>query len=248
MRLCLFFLAAGALLAQHSYTPSDVQDGGKLFRSNCVECHGVDGNLVAGVDLAHGKFRRASTDDELINIIRTGIPGTPMPPGNFTEFQAGTIVAYLRSLAATGSGSGIAGDPVQGKILFEGTGACLTCHRVGSTGSRVGPDLSSIGSQRRPAMLEKSILEPDAEILPQNRFYRVVTADGKTVMGRLLNRDTFTVQLLDSNERIRSFTIAGLREHGFVEKSPMPSYANKLSRQQVADVVAYLETLKGIAQ
>lgn len=248
MRLCLFFLAAGALLAQHSYTPSDVQDGGNLFRSNCVECHGVDGNLVAGVDLAHGKFRRASTDDELINIIRTGIPGTPMPPGNFTEFQAGTIVAYLRSLAATGSGSGIAGDPVQGKILFEGTGACLTCHRVGSTGSRVGPDLSSIGSQRRPAMLEKSILEPDAEILPQNRFYRVVTADGKTVMGRLLNRDTFTVQLLDSNERIRSFTIAGLREHGFVEKSPMPSYANKLSRQQVADVVAYLETLKGIAQ
>lgn len=248
MRLCLFFLAAGALLAQHSYTPSDVQDGGKLFRSNCVECHGVDGNLVAGVDLAHGKFRRASTDDELINIIRTGIPGTPMPPGNFTEFQAGTIVAYLRSLAATGSGSGIAGDPVQGKILFEGTGACLTCHRVGSTGSRVGPDLSSIGSQRRPAMLEKSILEPDAEILPQNRFYRVVTADGKTVTGRLLNRDTFTVQLLDSNERIRSFTIAGLREHGFVEKSPMPSYANKLSRQQVADVVAYLETLKGIAQ
>lgn len=248
MRLCLFFLAAGALLAQHSYTPSDVQDGGKLFRSNCVECHGVDGNLVAGVDLAHGKFRRASTDDELINIIRTGIPGTPMPPGNFTEFQAGTIVAYLRSLAATGSGSGIAGDPVQGKALFEGTGACLTCHRVGSTGSRVGPDLSSIGSQRRPAMLEKSILEPDAEILPQNRFYRVVTADGKTVTGRLLNRDTFTVQLLDSNERIRSFTIAGLREHGFVEKSPMPSYANKLSRQQVADVVAYLETLKGIAQ
>ncbi len=247
MRICLFFLAAGALLAQHSYTPSDVQDGGKLFRSNCVECHGVDGNLVSGIDLAHGKFRRASTDEELISVIRNGIPGTPMPPGNFTEFQAGTIVAYLRSLASVGSGSGIAGDPAQGKVLFEGTGKCLTCHRVGSTGSRLGPDLTAIGSQRRPAMLEKSILDPNAEILPQNRFYRVVTSDGKTVTGRLLNRDTFSVQLLDSNERIRSFMIANLREHGFVDKSPMPSYANKLTPQQVADVVAYLETLKGIA-
>ena len=96
-------------------------------------------------------------------------------------------------------------------------------------------------------MVEKSILEPDAEILPQNRFYRVVTKDGQTVTGRLLNRDTFTVQLLDSKERIRSFVLADLRDDGFVDKSPMPSYANKLTSQEVADVVAYLGTLKGIA-
>lgn len=247
MKIWLFFFGAGCLLAQHSYTPSDVQDGGKLFRSNCVECHGVDGNLVPGIDLAHGKFKRASTDDELINIIRTGIPGTPMPPGNYTEFQAGTIVAYLRSLANVGSGSGIAGDPTRGKTVFEGKGGCLSCHRVGSNGSRVGPDLSNIGTQRRPAMLEKSILDPDAEILPQNRFYRVVTKDGKTVTGRLLNRDTFSVQMLDSNEHIRSFVLADLRDDGFVDKSPMPSYSNKLTSQEVADVVAYLGTLKGIA-
>lgn len=246
MRFCLLFLAAGALLAQHSYTPSDVQDGGKLFRANCVGCHGVDGNLVSGIDLAHGKFRRAVTDDDLINIIRTGIAGTPMPPGNYTEFQAGTIVAYLRSLAGTGAGSGIAGDASQGRALFEGKGGCLACHRVASNGSRTGPDLSNIGTQRRPAMLEKSILDPDAEILEQNRYYRVVTKDGQTVTGRLLNRDTFSVQLLDTTEHIRSFMIANLREHGFVDKSPMPSYKDKLTPQEIADMVAYLGTLKGI--
>ncbi len=250
MRLFLktfFPIAAAAMaFAQHSYTSADVEDGGKLFRGNCVGCHGVDGDLVPGIDLGHGKFRRASTDDDLVNTIRTGIPGTPMPPGNYTEFQAATIVAYLRSMAATGRGSGIAGDAARGKILFDGKGGCLTCHRVGQTGSRVGPDLSGIGSQRRPANIEQSILKPDAEILPQNRFYRVVTGDGTAVTGRLLNRDTFSVQLIDTNERLRSFTISGLREHGFVEKSPMPSYADKLTPQEVADLVGYLESLKGI--
>jgi len=246
---CSLILIAGALYAQHSYTPADVEDGGRLFRGNCVGCHGADGNLVPGVDLAHGKFRRASTDDDLTKIIRAGIPGTPMPPGNYTEFQASTIVAYLRSLAATGQGSGgtgIAGDAARGKVLFTGKGACNSCHRVGTVGSRLGPDLTDIGTLRRSASLERSILDPDAEVLEANRFYRVVTRDGTTVTGRLLNRDTFSVQLLDSKEQIRSFMISNLREHGFVDKSPMPSYKDRLTPQEVADVVSYLGTLKGI--
>ena len=194
LRACLLILVAGGLFAQHSYTPADVEDGGRLFRGNCVGCHGADGNLVPGIDLAHGKFKRASTDEDLVNIIRTGIPGTPMPPGNYTEFQASTIVAYLRSLASTGTGSGIAGDPERGKALFTGKGGCTSCHRVGATGSRLGPDLTDIGALRKPASLETSIIDPNAEILDQNRFYRVVTKDGTTVEGPLLNHDTFSVR------------------------------------------------------
>ncbi len=87
------------LFAQHSYGPADIEDGGKLFRANCVSCHGPEGNLVDGVDLGHGKFRRASTEDEVIQIIEDGIPGTAMPPNKLTDFQAGTILAYLRSVA-----------------------------------------------------------------------------------------------------------------------------------------------------
>lgn len=243
---CALILFAGGLYAQHSYTPADVEDGGRLFRGNCVGCHGSDGDLVPGIDLGHGKFQRAASDDDLVKIIRTGIPGTPMPPGNYTDFQASTIVAYLRSLASTGRGSGIAGDPARGQVLFAGKGACTTCHRIGTTGSRVGPDLTDIGSLRKPGALEASILNPNAEILAQNRYYRVVTKDGDIVTGRLLNRDTFSVQLLDSKEQIRSFEISNLREHGFLDKSPMPSYKDKLSPQEVADLVSYLGTLKGI--
>ena len=83
-------------------------------------------------------------------------------------------------------------------------------------------------------------------MLPTNRFYRVVTRDGATVTGRLLNHDTFTVQLLDATEQLRSFAKADLRQQGFVP-SPMPSATGTLSPQEVTDVVSYLVSLKGRA-
>jgi hypothetical protein len=73
-----------------------------------------------------------------------------------------------------------------------------------------------------------------------------VTRDGVTVAGRLLNHDTFTVQVLDSAEQLRSFAKADVREHGFVA-SPMPSATGTLTPQDVADVVSYLVSLKGRA-
>ena len=161
---------------------------------------------------------------------------------------AGTsLVAQSNSAAASGQESSTAGDPVRGKALYEGKGACAMCHRVDGVGSRLGPDLSDIGQLRRAVDLERSLLEPDAEILGTNRFYHVTSKDGVTTTGRLLNIDTFTVQLLDSKERLRSFVKADLRDHGFAEKSPMPSYKNTLNAQELADVVSYLASLKGKA-
>lgn len=239
-------LTAGTLLAQHTYSPSDIEDGGRLYRSTCVTCHGPDGDLVAGVDLGHGKFRRANTDEGLIAIIRTGIPGTAMPPNNFTEFQAGTIVAYLRSLATAGRSTTGLGDPVRGKAIFEGKGQCMNCHRVRGQGARLGPDLSDIGTLRRPAELEKSILDPDAEILPQNRTVRAVTKDGQTITGHLMNEDTFTVEVLDTHDRLRLLQRSNLSDFAFVDKSPMPSYQGKLNQQELGDLVGYLSSLKGV--
>jgi putative heme-binding domain-containing protein len=245
-KLLLLIPAAGLLLAQHGYTPSDVENGGRLYRANCSSCHGPNGDLQPGVDLGHGKFRRANSDEEVASIIAKGIPGTGMPPANFNEQQALTIVAYLRSLASSSNVTVTAGDPARGKEIFEGKGQCLNCHRVLTSGSRVGPDLTDIGVLRRPADLQKSLLDPDAEVLAANRYYRVVTKDGQTVTGRLLNEDTFSVQLLDTAEKLRSFKIAELREHGFVAKSPMPSYKDKLTAAELSDVIGYLTSLKGI--
>ncbi len=111
MRLpCLYLLAAGALLAQHSYTRADIEDGGRLYRANCLSCHGPDGNALPKADLSRGKFRRTSTpagtESELVTIIEKGIPGTAMPANaSINDFQAATLVVYLRSLADSPSRS-----------------------------------------------------------------------------------------------------------------------------------------------
>src|SRR5712692_6367852 len=140
VRISTLVLAAGALLAQPRYAPGDVQDGQRLFLVHCSAFHGPEGDAVPGVDLGHGKFRRASSDDDLIKIIQKGIEGTAMPPNNFTNIQAGTIVAYLRDMAAsTGRAALPAGDAAQGKIVFEGKVGCLACHRVKGNGARLGP-------------------------------------------------------------------------------------------------------------
>lgn len=233
------------LFAQHGYTPGDVQEGEGLFIENCAICHGPEGDAVPGVELARGKFKHASSDEELSQIIKNGIPGTAMPPGNFRAHQLTALIAYLRSMSAAPPETVVLGNAARGKAIFEGNGQCLNCHRVNGNGSYVGPELSEIGVTRRAAQLERSILEPDAEILPENRSFRVVTQDGTEVRGRLFNLDTFTVQMMDSREQLRSFVKKDLKEFGFINKSPMPSYRRKLSGEEVADVVAYLVTLKG---
>jgi cytochrome c oxidase cbb3-type subunit III len=233
------------LAAQHSYGPADIEDGGKLFRANCVACHGPEGTLVDGVDLGHGKFRHASTEEGVIRIIQDGIPGTAMPPNKLTDFQAGTILAYLHEAATSGRTVAANGNAARGKAIFEGKGGCAGCHRVYGIGSRVGPDLSDIGALRRVAEIEQAILDPNAEVLPQNRYYRVTTKSGETITGRLLNEDAFSVQLLDTRERLLSFQRTDLRVAGFLSESPMPSYRDKLSAAEKDDVVTYLASLKG---
>jgi putative heme-binding domain-containing protein len=181
----------------------------------------------------------------LIQIIRTGVAGTAMPASDMSVAQAEQVVAYLRSVASTKRSTSAAGNFDRGKALFDGKGACGTCHRVNGIGARLGPDLTNIGQLRQAVELETSVVDPGKEILYSNRTYRVVLKDGSAVTGHLLNLDSFTVLMLDSKETLRSFDKATLRDFGFVDASPMPSYKDKLTAQELADVVSYLVSLKG---
>ena len=88
-------------------------------------------------------------------------------------------------------------------------------------------------------------VEPNAVVLPQNRFVRATTREGAVITGRRLNEDTLTVQLIDSSERLLSLNKADLREYTVEKTSRMPAYKDKLNSQQVADLVSYLVYLKG---
>ncbi|MGH9611889.1 MAG: c-type cytochrome, partial [Bryobacteraceae bacterium] len=165
------------LAGQQRYLSSDVENGSRLYRNNCFACHGPDGNSIPGVDFRRGQFIRASSDDDLLRVIGSGVPGTAMPPTAVNDSARLALVAYLRSMHESATGSG---DAARGRALFEGKGGCLACHRVNGKGSRVGPDLSEVGEIRTAAYLERSIVAPAESILPEHRFVRVVTRQGTT--------------------------------------------------------------------
>lgn len=237
-------LGSSLLLSQEhaGFSPGqDVEAGAQRFFANCSNCHGVDGATVPGVDLGRNKFKTASSDADLNRIVIKGVPGTGMPPSNLTPVQASNIVAYIRSLVPPANFNG--GDAQRGRELFASKG-CTNCHRVLGTGARTGPDLTEIGSLRKPKELAQSILEPDADIKPNNRTFKAVTRDGAAITGRVINRDSFSFQVIDSKERLIMLDIADLREFSFSEKSAMPSFKTRLAPAEVADLVTYLMSLK----
>jgi putative heme-binding domain-containing protein len=251
LAVLIFGISASVGLAQAPATPNvgppgPPPNGEQLYMENCVECHGPEGDVVPDVNLMRGRFRRATTDPELVGIVLRGIPNTAMPPSNFSEAQASAIVQYLRAKALRAAAT--AGNAANGRAIFIGKGSCTSCHRVNGSGSRLGPDLSEIGRLRHSTDIERAIVEPDFLIVPSNRFIRLVTRDGATIIGRMLNQDAFTVQLLDSKEQLRSLMRADLKEFTFIDKSPMPSYSGKLSPAEITDLVSYLVSLQGGGQ
>src|SRR5262249_25371410 len=157
-------------------------------------CHGQNGNTVQGVDLPRQQFKRVTTDQDIRNAVTNGNATAGMPPFKLEPNELDGIVAYIRSDFDLSATPFKVGDPGRGKALFEGKGGCAACHRVNGKGALTAPDLSDIGSLRQPAAIQRSLLEPTKGMVPMNRPLRIVTNDGRTIRGRRLNEDTYTVQ------------------------------------------------------
>jgi len=136
-----------------------------------------------------------------------------------------------------------AGDVRRGQAVFNGTkGACATCHTIGYLGGKIGPDLTRIGSIRTERDLLESIVFPSASFVRGYEPVYVVTREGKTFNG-ILRKDTAEEIVLaptaDQEVRIAREEIE-VMQPGRV--SVMPSGLDQqLSRQQLADLVAFLK-------
>jgi len=232
--------------ADHQYTSADIEAGSRLYTTQCALCHGPNGDGINGVDLRRGVFRRSVTDEDLARVVTTGIAAAGMPSFKFQPAELTAVLAFIRAGFDPGGTAVKVGNPARGQALFTGKAQCATCHRVNGVGPRTAPDLSDIGAIRTPATLLRSLVDPTSTMIPINRPLRAVTKDGTTVRGRRLNEDTYTVQLIDDHERLVTLIKADLREYELGKTSPMPSVAATLSPDEIADLVGYLLTLKGL--
>ena len=112
-------------------------------------------------------------------------------------------------------------------------------------GSTLGPDLSAIGKKLDRARILESILEPSKSIEPQYVQYLVETKDGQIHTGLLAEKSAAQVVLKsqgDKETRIPADKVAVLAPQ---RNSIMPELLLRdLTAEQVADLLAFLESLK----
>jgi len=245
--LVVLVLGAGIRVGStqdHTYSSADIAAGIRLYAAQCVLCHGPNGDQVNGIDLRRGRFRRAVTDADLEAAIRTGSPAG-MPAFKFSDAESRALVALIRAGFDPAGTAVRVGNVERGRRVFTGRGTCGTCHRTGATGPRMAPDLSDIGATRTPASLQRVLLDPTGAMLPINRPTRIVTADGNTIRGRRLNEDTFSVQLVDEQDQLVTVAKRDIAEMELTRTSPMAPLTAALSPDDVADLVAYMLSLRG---
>ena len=239
--------------------PKAAKAGEFEFRINCAFCHGLGARGGGrGPDLTRAHKRHGDTDGDLFQNISQGIPGTAMPANGtngqgvgMTDDEVWQIIAYLRSVQVQAPAKPV-GNSVHGKELFYGDANCSSCHMVEGKGGRLGPDLTSVGTARTVESLVESVRNPSQrlawgltestkEFAQEYETVTVVTADGQQIKGVTLNEDQFSLQIMDTTERIHLFEKDKLRSIQKSRKSLMPSYDSTiLSDRDLDDVIAYL--------
>jgi cytochrome c oxidase cbb3-type subunit III len=258
----MLMLASISLSAQNhnpfAGDPKAAKAGEFQFRINCAFCHGLGARGGGrGPDLTRSQKRHGNSDVDLFRTINQGIPGTAMPPNGttgqgvgMTDEEIWQVIAYLRSIQRRPERS--RGNAAHGKELFYGDANCSGCHMVEGKGGRLGPDLSTVGGARTADYIVDSVRNPSRRLaqglseatkeFPQEyETVTVVTADGNVITGVTLNEDSFTVQLMDTSERLYSFEKDKLRSFNKSHVSLMPAYdTSLLSDKDLQDIVAYL--------
>jgi putative heme-binding domain-containing protein len=250
---------AGEVRNPFSGDPKAAKAGQFEFRINCAFCHGLGARGGGrGPDLTRAHKRHGDSDGELFQNISQGIPGTVMPANGtngqgvgMTDDEIWQIIAYLRSVQVQLPVKPV-GNAAHGKELFYGDANCSSCHMVAGKGGRVGPDLTAVGSARTVESLVESVRSPSQrlawgltestkEFAQEYETVTVVTLDGQQIKGVTLNEDEFSLQMMDTTERIHLFEKDKLRSMQKSRKSLMPSYdATILSDHDLDDIVAYL--------
>jgi putative heme-binding domain-containing protein len=257
--LTLLFLAAGGLLlAQapppknpaannpHLGNPQSIRSGMALYRIRCADCHGLDALGYRGPDLI-AVLAGGATDERLFQTIRKGVPGTEMPrsnEGDAPDDDLLLMIAYLRKIGTVAPTDTPSGNVENGARLFASQ--CASCHQVAGRGGHLGPALTRIGVARSRTALVREIRTPSEWIPPSFETVTLVTKDGQRVRGAKKNEDVFSIQVMDTRERLQGYLKANLQEVIYEKTSLMPAFGpDRLNDSDLTDLVGYLSTLRG---
>lgn len=139
------------------------------------------------------------------------------------------------------------GDVGRGRKLFNGDARllCAQCHSIDGSASKAGPDLFAAGDVFGRRDLVNAILQPSATIAPGYGTVIVETKAGAIYQGVLKQATDAGVQLMGMDGKLISVATADIKEKSATTISLMPEGQHAaISREEFADLIAYLTTLK----
>ena len=135
------------------------------------------------------------------------------------------------------------GDPASGKKIFSSS--CIQCHAIGSEGARVGPDLTTVGTQFSRREIAESILFPSKAVREGYQSMNVETKDGDFFSGLLKAETPDELTLVDSAAQVQRIPKSQIASRKLSELSLMPEGLHTgLTLSEFADLLAYLESLR----
>jgi putative heme-binding domain-containing protein len=159
-------------------------------------------------------------------------------PPLLTDEQAKTLDTKFTKFSALAP----KGNAASGKAL---SALCMACHQIGNAGGQIGPNLSGVGAMGLEAVM-RNILTPNAAMEPGYRIYRVEMKNGDLIDAFFVSEDKQATVIRQPGFPDRRLDKKDIRSTQFIRRSLMPEgLLDALQDQQVADLLAYLMTLRG---
>lgn len=173
----------------------------------------------------------SKAEEEIRVLIAKADPKNPNQIGNMS-YEA----ASARALRVNGNAE-------RGKALFTAR-SCRACHTIADGQMPRGPHLVDIGKRYSPADLVESILRPSARIAQGYEAYSFAMADGRVFSGFVVSEGSAVVRIRETSGTLRELKRSEIDARRRQEPSIMPEgIAASLSPEQLADLVAYLQSL-----
>jgi putative heme-binding domain-containing protein len=132
------------------------------------------------------------------------------------------------------------GDAAKGRLVYQKL--CVSCHKIGSEGHALGPDLVTMKSMGREKILV-NILDPNREVAPQYFGYSIDVKDGESYSGLIASENDNTVTLkaaFGAMTPVSRSDISAMKSTGM---SIMPEGLEAgLPHQDMADLIEFIVT------
>ena len=166
----------------------------------------------------------------------------PLPRRSFVRQWT---MADLEDLSSVAAGKR---DLEAGSRLFAAA-LCARCHRIGSQGLLAGPDLTGVSRRFTRRDILQSIVNPSLVVAENYHVDRIVTKDGRVLIGRITQSGDFrstSLRIVSDPLRPDQFTEIAKRDvesHSTIPTSPMPAgLLDTLTKEEIADLIVFLES------